>query len=419
MKRNTAWIPLFLTNFLGVFNNNFFQTLIFLLAIKWVSQDDSTLIVPLASGLYVISYIFFSPYAGKLAKTKQKKKIIIVSRLFEFSLFIIGSIGFYFENVFIVMICIFLLGLISTLFSPSKYGLIRDIGGNEGISFGTGTLEMLTFFGALLGPLLATIISDHYNFYVMLSIFLLVSASGFFSIYKLKVTENEPMKNCDDTVNPVKFVIQSIKFASKIKGLNLIIAGLASFWMIASFIRMTVIEHCPKVLEMTNTEMGYVLTASAVGIGIGSYLAGIFSKGKVELGLTPIGGIGMTITLLFLFFLEPSGIIFTILIFMVAMFCGIYMVPLSASVQSSVEGRKQGDMIAYSNFVVFLLIFISAAIYGVISKVFGTNAVFIMLVFLVSIMTFMMLKYVPAMFERFKKLIKITNIIHETNNHNF
>lgn len=65
---------------------------------------------------------------------------MITARVAELILVALGSIGFYIENVYIVMAGIFLLGLVSTLFSPSKYGLIRDIGGNEGLSYGTGTL---------------------------------------------------------------------------------------------------------------------------------------------------------------------------------------------------------------------------------------------------------------------------------------
>jgi MFS family permease len=407
MKLNTKWLPLFSTNFLGVFNNNFFQTLIFLLAIKWVAKGNDTLIVPLASGLYVVSYIFFSPFAGKLAKTMEKKRIIIVSRMCEFLLFIIGSIGFYVGSVFMVMVVIFLLGLISTLFSPAKYGLIRDIGGNKGISFGTGTLEMFTFFGALVGPLIATVVSDHYSFYVMTSMFLSISALSLLSIYKLKVTESEPMKHCNDTVNPIRFLIESFRWGKTIPGMNFVIAGLASFWMIGSLLRLTIIKHCPDALGMTNTQMGYVLSISAIGIGLGSYLAGIISKGKVELGLTPIGGVGMTITLSVLYFLQPPVIIFTVLVFFTALFCGIFMVPLSAFVQSSVEGRKQGDMIAYSNFTIFLLIFLSSAIFGVIVKYFSTNAVFIFLVCYLIFITFTMLKNVANMYQRLKVILKL------------
>jgi MFS family permease len=407
VKLKNKWLPLFSTNFLGVFNNNFFQTMIFLLAIQWVAKGSDIWIVPLGSGLYVVSYIFFSPYAGKLAKTKEKRKIIIVSRMTEFVFFVIGSIGFYIHSVFIVMSCIFFLGLISTLFSPAKYGLIRDIGGNEGISFGTGTLEMFTFFGALLGPLVATIVSDHYNVLLMAGMYLAISALSLFSIYKLKVIESEPMKECNDTINPIRFVVESFRWGKTIHGMNYVIAGLASFWMTGSLLRLTIIKHCPDVLGMTNTEMGYVLSISAIGIGLGSYLAGIISRGKVELGLTPIGGLGMTITLLLLYFLQPSGIPFTVLIFFTALFCGIFMVPLSAFVQSSVEGRKQGDMIAYSNFTIFLLIFLSSAIFGIIVKYFSTNAVFIFLVCYLLFITLTMLKNVGNMYKRFKILLRI------------
>lgn len=407
MTSKTKWIPLFASNFLGVFNNNFFKTLICLLAINWVAKGNESMIVSLASGLYVLSYIFFSPLAGKLSKTMYKKQIMITARITELILVIIGSLGFYIENVVVVMAAIFLLGLVSTLFSPSKYGLIRDIGGNEGLSFGTGTLEMFTFFGAILGPLLATIVSDHYNFYLMSGLFVIISLMSLFSIWKLKVKESEPEKECKDTIIPFVFEYKAFKFASSIKGLNLIILGLSSFWMVGSFLQMNLLVHCPKTLGMTNTQTGYVLTASAMGIGIGSFLAGLISKGKIELGLTPVGGFGMTISLLFLYFLQPTGILFGFLIFLTAMFCGIYMVPLSASVQNSVEGRKQGDMIAYSNFMIFLLIFISAALFAVITKHFGTNSIFIFLVILILSMSLLMIKYVPAMFARFKGLLKI------------
>jgi acyl-[acyl-carrier-protein]-phospholipid O-acyltransferase/long-chain-fatty-acid--[acyl-carrier-protein] ligase len=407
MNSKTKWIPLFASNFLGVFNNNFFKTLICLLAINWVAKGNESLIVSLASGLYVLSYIFFSPLAGRLSKTMYKKKIMIAARIAELILIIIGSFGFYIESIYMVMACIFLLGLVSTLFSPSKYGLIRDIGGSEGISFGTGTLEMFTFFGAILGPLLATIVSDHYNFYMMAGLFVIISLISLFAISRLKVSESEPMKKSDDTIIPFIFEYKAFKYAATMKGLNLIILGLSSFWMVGSFLQMNLLVHCPQTLGMTNTQTGYVLTASAVGIGLGSFLAGIISKGKVELGLTPIGGLGMTISLLVLYFLQPTGILFGFMIFLTALFCGIYMVPLSASVQNSVEGRKQGDMLAYSNFLIFLLIFISAALFAVITKHFGTNSIFIFLVILIFTMSLLMIKYVPNMLVRFKGLLKI------------
>ena len=408
MKPNTKWLPLFFTNFLGIFNNNFLKNLICFVAILWVSRQNGndSFVVTLASGLYVVSYIFFSPLGGRLAKTNAKKKIMVVSKMAEIPIFILGIAGFYFHSLVIVMLAIFLLGLISTLFSPSKYGLIRDIGGVEGVSFGTGTLEMLTFFGVLLGTLVASIVSDHYNIFIVAAISVVTSLITLFAISKLKVDESEPIKNCTDTINPIKFLINSFKWAGEIKGMNFIILGLSTFWMIGNLIQMNLMVHCPKVLHMTNTQTGIVMTFAAVGIGLGAYLAGIISRGKVELGLTPIGAIGMFINLGLLYFLQPAGTTFTVLVFLSAFFCGVYMVPLSAYVQTSVEGRLQGDMIAYSNFTIFLFILISSGLFGATAKYFDTNTVFLVLVIIVSLVSLTMIRFVPDMSDKFIKLFK-------------
>lgn len=413
MKPNTRWIPLFTTNFLGVFNNNYFKLLIITISVNWFPKGSGmdSYIVSLASGLFFVSYIFFSPLAGRLAKTMFKKKIIIYSRIAEFPLYILGAWGFYLENIYIVLIVIFLLGLVSTLFSPAKYGLIRDIGGNEGISFGTGTLEMLTFFGNIVGPLIASLIADHYNFHLLAGILIGVSVLSYFTIYILKVQESEPLKNNTETINPVKFLILSFRWAKSFKGMNLIVLGLGSFWMIDAMLQMNLFVHCPNFLKFTNTEMSVVMAVALIGIGLGSYLAGVISKGKVELLLTPFGGAGMALCLLVTTLLQPDNIyVFSSLIFFIAMFSGIFMVPLSAYIQSKVEGRKQSDMIAYSNFVTFLLMFIASGLFGVISDKLGTNYVFLFLLIDVVAITSVLIFFVPEVKERvisfFKTSIK-------------
>jgi MFS family permease len=220
----------------------------------------------------------------------------------------------------------------------------------------------------------------------------------------IKADESKPEEHCADTLNPIKFFIQSYRFAATMKGMNFLVFGLSAFWMIGSFIQMNLMVHCPKVLGMTNTQTGLVMTIAAVGIGLGCYLAGVISKSKVELGLTPIGGVGMTISLGFLYFGNPVGIMFSVLVFFVAIFSGIFMIPLSAYIQTNVKGRKQGDIIAYSNFTVFVLILLSAGIFGALVAFFSTNAVFLMLFCLTIFTTVILLRYVPGMADRFKNL---------------
>jgi len=407
MSSGTKWVPLFSTNFLGIFNNNYFKLLIITISVSWFPKENelSLYIVSLASGLFFAPYIFFSPLAGKLSQIMYKKKLIIISRLFEFPLYITGCWGFYIQNLYIVLICIFFLGIVSTLFSPAKYGLIRDIGGNEGISFGTGTLEMLTFFGSIVGPVVASIIADHYN-YTLLSLILIgVSILSLLTTLMIKVKESEPLTNVTETINPIYFLIRSFKWAKSYTGMNLIVFGLGIFWMIDGMLQMNLIVHCPNFLKLTNTQMSIIMSVALIGIGLGSYTAGVLSGGKVELILTPIGGIGMTIFLLLTFLIQPANVfVFSLFIFFIALFSGLYMVPLSSYIQTKVEGRKQSNMIAYSNFITFIMLFLASGIFGIISDKFGTNTVFLFLLIIIIVITFVLVKFVPEILERVKKI---------------
>ena len=405
-KATFKWIPLFATNFLGVTNNNFLKNLIIFLSITQLGQTDKGFIVTLASGLYVLPYIFFSPLGGRLAKTQRKSDIMFWSKLIELPLFVLSCIGFVLHSLYIVLFCIFAVGLISTLFSPSKYGLIRDIGGDDGISYGTGTLEMFTFLGVLIGTFAATVFSDHYNQALLFALIIAMSVMQiFFSRMLRKVPESQTISVQNDTLNPVKFLLQSFKWASSIQHANLVIMGLATFWMMGSLIVMNLTVHCDKALNMTNTQTGWVMNISSIGIGLGSILTGMFSNRKVHLGFTPIGALGMMGCFATLFLLQPSGILFSIIVSATSFFCGMYMVPLSAWVQHSVEGRLQGDMLAYSNFVIFLFILISAALFSPIISRWGTNAVWLMMLAIVAMVTAVMLMNIQQMRIKLAELL--------------
>lgn len=394
----TKWIPLFATNFLGVANNNFLKNLIIFLSITQLGQTDKGLIVTLASGLYVLPYIIFSPLGGRLARTCRKSNVMVWSKMAELPLFALACLGFITHSVGITLVAIFGVGLISTLFSPSKYGLIRDIGGDDGISYGTGTLEMFTFLGVLIGTFVASYYSDRYNPWLVFSMLIGISLIQILVSRQLRrVTESAPLSHADDTLNPLKFLSQSFKWAGSITHANVVILGLATFWMLGSLIVMNITVHCDRVLQMTNTQTGWVMNISSVGIGLGSILTGMWSKRKVHLGFTPIGAAGMVACFAVLFWAEPVGAFFSVMVSLTSFFCGMFMVPLSAWVQHSVEGRLQGDMLAYSNFVIFLFILISAALFGPISAWLGTHAVWLLMLLIVVVVQVVMLIHINQM----------------------
>ncbi|MFR7811266.1 MAG: MFS transporter [Butyricimonas faecihominis] len=132
MAKRKNWFSLFFTNYLGVLNDNFLKTLACFICIAWVGKENESMVVTLASAALVIPYLLFSPLAGRLAKIYKKRKIVVWAKFAEMLIMVVAAAGFLTHSTGLVLSSILLMGLQSALFSPSKYGLIRDIGGEEG-----------------------------------------------------------------------------------------------------------------------------------------------------------------------------------------------------------------------------------------------------------------------------------------------
>lgn len=397
-KSKFRWIPLFITNFLGVLNDNYLKYLILFIGTTWLAEDRESIIIMLASGLFVIPYILFSPIAGKLARDHSKAKIIQRAKLYEIPIMIIAALGFILHNILIAMVGIFLMGLQSALFSPAKYGIIRDIGGKEGIPYGTGAMEMLTFLGVLIGTFSAGVVSDvstsvqwaPYQILIVCCTIILFALIGWLISLKINPKETVPNEDEDTSLNPFVFMRNSYIWSKQIKGLNIVIFGLATFWAIGSLIQMNIIPHCRSVLNLSDTTTGVIMALVAIGIGAGCYVTGVISNHKLKMYLVPIGGLGMGISVTLIFILNPSTTWFTILIILTAFFAGIFKIPLNAFIQSKVEGRKLGLILAYNNLVLFSFILISAGIFGYVETktnsliVFATIAAIIWLITIIT-----------------------------------
>ena len=404
MVKSKNWFSLFFTNYLGVLNDNFLKTLACFICIAWVGKDNESMVVTLASAALVIPYLLFSPLAGRLAKIYKKRKIVIWAKFAEMLIMLVATAGFLLHSTGLVLGSILLMGLQSALFSPSKYGLIRDIGGEEGISFGSGAMEMFAFVGILTGTLMAAFLSESVTIPVLCVILFGVALLGWLSSLTIRANESEPLKESHETLNPVKFVKDMFARALAFKGLNLVVVGLATFWFSGSMIQMGLIVYCRSDLGMSDSETGIVMSLAAIGIGAGCYLAGVLSHHDVELGLVPCGGITTGLTLLAIFVFDAHGITFGVLVFLAAFFSGMFKVPLDAWIQAHVKGRELGDMLAYSNLITFLFMLLASGCFGVIEMFFDTKYVFIFLAVLTFAITIVLFTCVEEVRERFRKL---------------
>lgn len=356
-----------MSNFLGVFNDNFIKHSIVFIAVtwtlpKWMSQSQ---LISLVSAGLVFPYLILSPYSGKLSSIYSKQKVLRFFKVLEIFAMFVASIAFYFKFVWVALACVFIMGILSCMYSPSKYGLIRDIGGPEGVSFGSGVFETMAFLGITLGTVGASYISDHYNLWIHISLFLGIAVLGYLTARMIDAEEPPAVAREDAaTVNPVRFLMDSYKFAKKHKYINCAVFGASIFWLVAGMIQMNLIIHCVKTLGSTNTAAGGVLACAAIGIALGCTTAGMLAKDKVEPKMIPVGLLGLILSLAAIIIFNPPIAVCAILIFILAFMGGIFEVPCMALVQNANVGRKLGDMIAYLNFTTFIFVLIGTLLFS-------------------------------------------------------
>lgn len=397
MKR-TNWFPLFAANFLTVLNDNLLKWLVCFISIKWITTVSESTIIAIASAMLVLPFIFLSPLAGKLSVKYDKKKVLTIGKIVEIPIMLLAAFGFVFHSIYMVMGGVLLLGIQSSLFSPSKYGLIRDVGGDEGISFGTGTMEMLTFVGVLLGTFLASLISDHYSLTVIMFLLIGVAVLGLVAAVFIRADESEPNADYDESVNPIKFMMSSYKKAQSIPGLNYVILGLSFFWLVGALLQMVLKVYCPTILHLSDMETGIVMVVAAVGIGLGCFVTGIISRNTVKIILVPIGAAGMIVFFALIYIMQPSAQLFGVFVFFTAFFSGMFKVPLNSWIQSNVKGRMLGDILAYENICEFGFILGSSLIFFI----FDTQTVFLVLFTLTVFIGIVLLYKIPGLKQLFK-----------------
>jgi acyl-[acyl-carrier-protein]-phospholipid O-acyltransferase/long-chain-fatty-acid--[acyl-carrier-protein] ligase len=392
---------------MGVVNNNLLKGLICFICIKWVSRENESGVLMLSSALLVLPYIIFSPLAGRLAKTKLKTSVVLLAKKVEILIMLLAFCGLFLQSLPVVLSALFLLGLQSALFSPSKFGLIRDIGGNENVSYGTGVMDMLSFLGVLIATFTAGIISDmlDYQLSIIALLFITISINGWISALKIKATE-PPLEKAERSVNPFVFIRDSFSWAKSVKGLNYIILGSAIFWFMASLVQLNLIIYCPSTYNMSNTQTSIVMALIAIGVALGCWVSGFISRGSIKLAMIPIGGFVFSTLITLIAVIKMPSYLFTLLMFLFAFFCGMYKITINTWLQRNVEGREQGNMLAFGNIVDFIFVLIASGLFRIIDVTFDNIAVFICVAVSGWVITFITLFKVPGTYVTFIKLIR-------------
>lgn len=373
--KSKNWFYLFATNFVGVFNDNFLKHAIIFIAIGWSlpSWLVPSQLISLVSAALVIPYLILTPLSGRLSMIYNKKRVLVLFKWLELPIVCVAILGYVLQCVWLPLLAVLLMGTQSCLYSPAKYGLIRDIGGKSGVSFGSGVFEMMAFLGILIGTMVASILSDHYNLSIFIIIILLLVFLGIWFSTSIKV-EEVPTEEDRSSLNPFSFLFQCYRYAKAFPGLNISVFGASMLWFIGSLLQMNLVIHTTQTLGCSNTDSGFLLAISALGIALGCYVAGVISGNVIRTRFIFIGLCVMIFSLCWIIILKPSYQILFIPIFLTAFGGGFFQVPCLAIVQHSNVGRRLSDMLAYVNLVTFIFVLISSLLFSMTMQMSHDNS---------------------------------------------
>ena len=360
---------------------------------------DSGSLVAVASGLFILPFFLFSHIAGQMADKFEKSAMVRKVKLAEIFIMVFAGIGFFVESYYMLIFVLFFMGLQSTFFGPLKFSLIPELVSEEELTESNAFIELGTFLSILLGTILGGTISASPNVDIIAGSLLIgVAALGYFSSRGIPEC---PIAAPDLQIqyNPIPEYKSLWKIlGEKVAIFNSVLA-VSWFWFFGAGVLSVLPIYVREFLNADENVVTIFLAMFTVGIGIGSFLCEKMSYKRVEIGLVPIGSIGMTLFLIDLFLvgspwssLETGSLTANAFLnspqswrllfdfMMMSIFGGLYIVPLYTLIQDRSDDETRSRVIAGNN-IVNAIFMVASSILVVIFYMFKLDTAQIFLVF--------------------------------------
>ncbi|MCE5340429.1 MAG: MFS transporter [Planctomycetaceae bacterium] len=362
------------TQFLGALNDNIFKLLVIFFLIGVQGDQSAAKVTSLASAIFVIPFLIFMAYAGKLADKYSKSRIVVLAKFAEIVIMTAGVISFLLGSQLGLYCVLFLMAAQSAFFGPAKYGILPELVEHEKLSKANGLLEALTYLaiviGTAMGPFMSQITGE--NFAMAGAACIVIAVLGFTASLQIKKT----IAVGSDARSSVIFgkdIWRTLKEISGDKDLLLAVAASAYFLLIGGFIYSNLIPYGMSNLGLSKTESAYLFVITAAGIGVGSVWAGRLSGRDVEFGIVPLGAVGLTISSIGLGFV-PHFYIMILLVFIMGVSAGLFIVPIDTFIQLRSPAAKRGQILAASAFLGWIGVLLASVLIYVLNSIFKLSA---------------------------------------------
>jgi 1-acyl-sn-glycerol-3-phosphate acyltransferase len=412
--------PFFLTQLLGAFNDNLYKnglTIFIAFQVASVSQEESNTLVNIAAALFILPFFLFSPIAGQLADKHEKSMLIRRIKILEIGIMLLGAVAFVLESPEMLVGILFLMGTQSALFGPVKYSLMPEALKPEELVGGNAMVEFGTFLAILLGLVASVYIIGLGNAAMAIAV-VFTACIGYWTSRGIP-TLPAVVPDLELSFNIPKQTMNVLRDARENRTVFYSIMGISWFW----FFGITYVTQLPNYVryELGGSEQVYVLLLGifSLGIGAGSFLCEKMSGRIVEIGLVPIGALGLSLFGIDFYFHQELSVTGTDLIgpaafiaqssslrvcidiLMLGISGGIYIVPLYALVQQRSKPSKRSRIIAANNILNALFMVVASA-YGlfVLSSGVSIPTLFLIMSLMNAAVALFIFKLVPEFVMR-------------------
>jgi MFS family permease len=355
-----TFIGLLIAQFFAAFNDQAIHASAMFFAIdkETMSPADAISLMPI---LFYAPWALFGTLAGWLADRFSKRNSLIAWKIAEIGITLLALLGFWLgsHNIggqlgpWLVLSTVFLMGTHSTFFVPAKYGCMPEILAPHLLSKGNGLLESLSFLAVILGTVCGGVMfwlfkEKEYYIGIVLVALAVIGAVASFLIQKMPAADpTRPFP-----VNLFKPIVDNFKIMLRSRPVALAVIGIAFFTFVLVYMRGTMYIHGEtRNPRWTELDTSLIVGTVALGIGLGSPMAGFLSGGKVELGLVPFGGLGMILALSLAALLLDFTSALVVCLILVGFFTSFYLVPMFTLLQHRAPKQSKGDLLATSNVI--------------------------------------------------------------------
>lgn len=380
--------PFFWTQFAGAANDNLFKfaftvMVTYQLQVAWLPPSLAGLVI---GALFILPFLLFSATAGQVTDKLEKTRIIRFVKDLEIAIMLVAAAGFVLGSAAVLLACVFLMGLHSTLFGPVKFAYLPQALSERELTGGNGMVEMGTFVAILLGNVaggLLVALPGVGHTSVAVACVLLALAGRAVAQFIPAAPATDP--GLAINWNPVSETWRNLKLAHGNTVVFRSLLGISWMWFFGAVFLSQFPSFAKEVLHGNEQVASLLLVVFSIGIGTGSLLCEVLSRRHVEIGLVPLGAIGMSVFAIDLYFASTSaavaaggGQVLGLGAFLaerahwrvladlmgLSLFAGLYSVPMYALIQLRSQPTHRARIIAANNILNALFMIASAVLAG-------------------------------------------------------